>query len=142
MEAAEVLPGHGRLAIRAKSPTHRWLGLLVSECPVYSHASRCLSSRRDHAHRLLGVCGRPVLVGEAWHHGAGGPGLALGCDAPTHPGRHGRCHETFISSENCTYAELVTTYFMWVATLTMCITALNCPQDALRLTRPLGHSRV
>lgn len=142
LEAAEVLPAHGCFSVRAKSATYRWLGLLASERPVSSHALRCLSSRRDHAHCLLGVCGRPVLVGEAWHHGASGPGPALGCDAPPHPGRHGGRHETSISSENCTYAKLTKTYFMWMATLTVCITALNCTQDALRLTTSLGYSSV
>lgn len=53
-----------------------------------------------------------MLVGKARHHGAGGKGFALRGDTLTHPGGHGGCHETFIPSENCTYVELITTFFM------------------------------
>lgn len=112
-EVADTLPGRGSFAMRTMT-VHpqiiRTARLWASRLPT---GFLCLSSRRDHAHRLLRVCWWPVLVREAWHHGAGGKGFALGCHTLTHPGGHGGCHETFISSENCTYVEFTKICFLW-----------------------------
>lgn len=116
---------------------HRSLRLPASEPPVYPRVSPCLSSRWDDAHRLFRVRWWSVLLGEAWHHGASCPGSAISCNTLAHPGGHGRRHETFISSENCTYVELIKMCFMWVATWTM---ALNWTKDISLLTRSLGYS--
>lgn len=118
-------------------PVHRSFRLPASEPAVYPRVSPCLSSRWDDAHRLFRVRWWSVLLGEAWHHGASCPGSAIGCNALAHPGGHGRRHETSISSENCTYVELIKMCFMWVATWTM---ARNWTKDVSLLTRSLGYS--
>lgn len=98
-----------------------------------------LSCRWDNAHRLFRVCWWPVLIGEAWHHGAGGKGFAFSCNTLTHPGGHGGCHETFISSENCTYVEVIKTCFIGVAILTLYSGARTCTNDVSLLTGSLTH---
>lgn len=119
------------VVLQQKQPwqVYRSLWQTASEPPSDPPVSPCLSYRWDHAHRLFRVRWWPVLLGEAGHHGAGGQGSAVGCDALAHPGRHGRCHETFISPENCTYIGLLQTYLVWVAILTMECTALNGTKD-------------
>lgn len=58
------------------------------------------SYRGDNAYRLVRVCRRPVLLGEARHHGEGRPRSALCRHPPAHPRRHGRRHEAAVSPED------------------------------------------
>lgn len=47
------------------------------------------------------------LSGEAGTMVRAASALLICCDPLAHPGRHGRRHEAFVSSENCTYVELI-----------------------------------
>lgn len=94
---------------RSALATHKSLSSLCSQHPHNPPGFLCLSCRWDNADRLLRVRWWPLLFGQAWNHGAGSTGTAISCDTLANPGWYGRCHETFISSENCTYVGLMRT---------------------------------